>query len=173
MRQLTIVVAAIGSATLLAGCATAQGAGTPRPTSPSSTAPGATAPPAAAARPRACGWAITHGLSARTQVLEESKGSLTCFTEAAKACKPATITVENMGVDTGTRFQFTINAGGKPASCAVTETSQFYGVVTLPKKQPVYVTHGQVAAVTRTGVLLSYGRQHVLIPSVVTTFPAA
>jgi hypothetical protein len=159
MRQV-ITVAAIGAAALLTACGAAKGAASQGPSSP-----------APAKHPSSCGSAVTHGLSASTQVLLATKGVLSCFSAAAAACKPASIHMTVMGVDAGTNVVFTIDAGGKPASCAVTETSQFYMVPTPPKKEPVQVTHATVITVTSKGVLLSSEGQRILIPSAVTRYP--
>jgi hypothetical protein len=163
MRQVIIIIAAIGAAGLLTSCGAATGA-----VSQGTTSPGTPA------HPHDCGSAITHVLGPSTQVFTASAGALTCFSAAARACEPAAlIEVTLMGVDSGTKDVFTIDAGGTPKACAVTETSQFYMVPPPPTQSPAQVAHGKVAGVTSAGVTLSVAGQTFLIPSSVTTHPTS
>ena len=69
--------------------------------------------PRAAALPRpSCGSEVTHHLDGGTRLLGADPGALTCFSAAARKCRPASIEVTEMGVDTGTDYVFTIEPGG-------------------------------------------------------------
>jgi hypothetical protein len=108
-----------------------------------------------------CGSATARSVDASTVVTMADPGALTCFSGAARACRPAAVQIVAQGVDAGTTYVFKIDSGGK--ACQVTESSQTY---VAPGR------HGQVRSVTcdRTGVtdvgvVLACDGQDVLIPS--------
>ena len=117
-----------------------------------------------------CGRAVTHGVTASTQVLSlQPADSLRCFTAAARHCTRASLRVTDMGVDAGTDDVFTITpAAGAPSSCAVTEASQVYSANFGGSTSPVQTTHCTVTAVASKGVTLSCAGQPILIPATVT-----
>jgi hypothetical protein len=118
----------------------------------------------AATLPRAsCGRAVTHLLDSSTQSLRADPGALSCFSTAARRCSPASIAVTEMGVDAGTTYLFTIEPSGTP--CQVSELSQGYGWSGGYRSGPVVSMPCHLAAVTGTGVMLSCGRDNVLIPA--------
>jgi hypothetical protein len=118
------------------------------------------------AAPPSCGSAWTHFVNADTQFLRADRGALTCFAAAAGQCRPASIHVTEIGVDTGTYYTFTIKPGGTP--CQVTELSQYYSANGGGSQGPVITTACLRTAVTSAGVVLSCGGQDVLIPAKVT-----
>jgi hypothetical protein len=113
-----------------------------------------------------CGSAWTHFVNSATQLFGADHGALTCFNTAARECRPASIHVTEMGVDTGTDFTFTIKSGG--SSCQVTEQSQYYSANGGGSHGPVVITACHRTAVTSRGVSLTCGGQAVLIPAKVT-----
>jgi hypothetical protein len=112
-----------------------------------------------------CGSAVTHGLSAATQLLSAGNGSLSCFQTAARHCRPASLAVTEMGTDTGTNYVFTVEPGG--AGCPVTELSQPYSANFGGSQGTITTTHCRVAAVTAAGVTLGCGTQDLLVPATV------
>ena len=117
-----------------------------------------------AALPEAkCGSAVTHFLTAGTQLLSARHGALTCFATAARRCRAASLGVTEMGVDTGTNFVFTIDPGGSP--CRVTETSQGYSANFGGSTGPLVTRLCRLTGVTGAGVTLRCGGQTVLIPA--------
>ena len=116
-----------------------------------------------ASPPAACGSAWTHGLNGQTQLLGADHGALTCFDAAARACKPASLHVTDIGVDTGTDYTFTIESGGP--SCRVTEQSNFFSANGGGSTGPVTTTSCLRTAATGEGVLLSCAGQDVLVPA--------
>lgn len=129
-----------------------------------------------------CGSAVTHVLSASTQLLRADPGALTCFTTAARACKAAGLHVIVMGVDTGTRWVFAITSGGVPGRCAVTAYSQHYSATNIGglfSKSPggwvqaVTSVTCQETAVTSKGVTLECPGQAIMIPATVSAVPLA
>jgi hypothetical protein len=143
---------------VLAGCA--AGAATTVPSRQPTPAKPTTMPHAS------CGIAVTHGLSAATQILSAGKGALNCFLVAARDCKTASIGVTEMGVDTGTNHVFAIEPGGK--GCAVTEFSQDYSANFGGSHGKLGSTQCTVAAVSGGGVTLACAGEKVLIPATVT-----
>jgi hypothetical protein len=121
-----------------------------------------------------CGSAVTHGVTASTQVLGlQPASSLRCFTAAARHCTHASLLVTDMGTDTGTDDLFTITtAAGAPSTCAVTEASQGYSANFGGSTSPVQTTHCTIATVARQGVTLSCAGQPILIPAAVTRLAA-
>lgn len=118
----------------------------------------------AAALPRpSCGSGVTHHLDGGTQLLGADPGALTCFSTAARGCRPASIEVTEMGVDTGTYYVFTIEPGG--TACQVTELSQDYSANFGGSAGPVSAISCRRTAVSRRGVALRCGGQDVLIPA--------
>jgi hypothetical protein len=134
------VVIAAGACALLAAWQITQPAGLPR---------------------ASCGQAVTHDLGASTQILSADPGALRCFGSAAGGCRPASIEITQMGVDSGTRYVLTIGPGG--AACQVSGLSQDYGGPGW--KGPVRAVPFRLAAVTGQGVMLRCGGQAVLIPA--------
>jgi hypothetical protein len=126
-----------------------------------------------AARPVSCGSTWTHSVSGHMQLLGADHGALTCFDAAVRACKPASLHVIDMGVDTGTDYVFTIEGGanegganeGGAASCRVTEASNFYSANGGGSTGPVTTTSCLRTAVTGAGVSLSCAGQDLLIPA--------
>jgi hypothetical protein len=116
------------------------------------------APPAAN-----CGSAWTHAVNGQTHLLQADRGALTCFDTAARACKPASLHVTEIGVDTGYDDVFTIESGGP--SCRVSEQSNFYSANGGGSTGPVTTTSCVRTAVTGAGVSLSCAGQDVLIPA--------
>ena len=113
-----------------------------------------------------CGGAVTHSLSAATQLLSADKGALTCFGNAARHCTTASLAVTEMGVDAGTHYVFTLAPDGK--TCQVTELSQGYSANFGGSAGPVATTPCQLARTTGAGVTLDCAGQAVLIPAAVT-----
>src|SRR5262249_24304593 len=113
-----------------------------------------------------CGSAVSHGLSAATQILSAGKGTLTCFQGAARAWKDGSIAVTEMGVDTGTNHVFSIEPGGK--GCAVSELSQSYSANFGGWQGKIGTTRCTVTAVNGGGVTLACAAEKVLIPATVT-----
>jgi len=116
-----------------------------------------------AAPTASCGSAWTHAVNGQTHLLGADRGALTCFDTAARACKPASLHVTELGVDTGYDYVFTIESGG--ASCRVTESSNFYSANGGGSTGPVTTTSCLRTAVTGGGVSLSCAGQDVLIPA--------
>ncbi len=116
------------------------------------------APPAAR-----CGSAVTHFVTADTQIFAARRGALTCFATAARHCRAASLSVTAVGVDTGSHYVFTIAPGGSP--CRVTETSQFYSANGGGSQGPLVTRSCRMAGVTGQGVTLTCGGQTVLIPA--------
>jgi hypothetical protein len=120
------------------------------------------------APPASCGSTWTHSVSGQTQLLGADHGALPCFDAAVRACKPASLHVIDMGVDTGTDYVFTIEGStsqGAGASCRVTEASNFYSANGGGSTGPVTTTSCQRTAVTSAGVSLTCAGQDVLIPA--------
>jgi hypothetical protein len=118
----------------------------------------------AATLPQAsCGTATTHFINGETQFFRADPGALTCFSAAVRACRAASIRVDAMGVDTGTRYVFTIEPGG--AACQVTELSQDYWASFGGGRSRVSARPCRRTAVTGRGVSLSCDGQDVLIPA--------
>ena len=112
-----------------------------------------------------CGSAVTHRVDGGTQVLTADPGALTCFAAAARGCRPASVEVVEMGVDTGTTYVFVIERDG--AACQVTELAQDYSANFGGSTGPVNAVTCLRTAVTGRGVTLTCGGQDVLIPSAV------
>ena len=156
-------VVLLAGVAVLAGCAAQPSARTV----PSAQRTHATPTPLPTALPHAsCGAAVTHGLSAATQILSADKGTLNCFHVAARDCKTASIAVTEMGVDTGTHHVFAIEPGGK--GCAVTELSQSYSANFGGSHGKVGSTRCSVATISGGGVTLACAGEKVLIPATVT-----
>jgi len=113
-----------------------------------------------------CGAAWTHFVNSDSQFFGADHGTLTCFNTAARECRPATIHVTEMGVDTGTDLTFTIKPGG--TSCQVIEQSQYYSANGGGSHGPVLTTACHRTTVTSRGVSLTCSGQAVLIPAKVT-----
>ena len=118
-----------------------------------------------------CGSATTHLVDRDTQVLAADPGALTCFGAAARACRPASVEVDEMGTDTGTTYLFAIGRGG--TACQVTELSQDYSANFGGSTGPVTAVTCRGTAVTGRGVTLTCAGQEVLIPSAVSSRPLA
>lgn len=110
-----------------------------------------------------CGSASTHFLTSDTQFLSADPGALTCFVRAARECRPASLGVNEMGVDTGTDYVFTVEPGG--TSCQVTELRQDYSANFGGSQGAVSTVPCRRTAVTGKGIGLSCGGQDVLIPA--------
>jgi hypothetical protein len=110
-----------------------------------------------------CGSAVTHGVDGDTQLLSADPGALSCFSAAARVCKPGSIEVTEMGVDTGTDYVFTIEPGG--TTCRVTEVSQAYSANFGGSHGQARTTPCRRTAVTGTGVTLSCDGRDVFIPA--------
>ena len=110
-----------------------------------------------------CGSAVTHFLTAHTQVITARHGALTCFVTAARHCRAASLAVTEMAVDTGTHVVFTIKPGGSP--CQVTETSQNYSVNFGGSHGPRVTRSCRLTGATSAGATLRCGAQTVLIPA--------
>jgi hypothetical protein len=110
-----------------------------------------------------CGSASTHAVNGQTHLLSADRGALTCFDTAARACKPVSLHVTELGVDTGTDYVFTIESGG--ATCRVTEASNFYSANGGGSTGPVTATSCLRTTVTGEGVSLNCAGQDVLIPA--------
>lgn len=153
MRPLTTIAAGVCAAALIAGGALAGC--------------GASQPGASGQVPKlprvSCGAATTRFLDERTELLSADPGALPCFDAAVRSCRPASITVTTMGVDAGTRYVFGIEAGTHP--CQVIEQRQFYIISGGPHHGPVTTVACQRAVATASGVTLTCGTQHFLIPS--------
>ena len=116
--------------------------------------------------PVSCGETWTHSVSGQTQLLGADHGALTCFDAAVRACKPASLHVIDMGVDTGTDYVFTVEGGTEGGgTCRVTEASNFYSANGGGSTGPVTTTSCLRTAVTSAGVSLSCAGQDVLIPA--------
>jgi hypothetical protein len=113
-----------------------------------------------------CGSAITHFLTADTQILSADRGALTCFVLAARHCRPASLQVTVMGTDTGTQYLFRIDPGS--SSCRVTEQRQDYSANFGGSRGQVTTLPCRLIAVSITGVMLESGGREVLIPATVT-----
>src|SRR5215469_10675255 len=81
-----------------------------------------------------CGSAVTHFLTGHTQFLSANPGSLDCFVHAARECRPASIAITEMGVDSGTDDVFIITPA-KP--CQVIEQRQDYSANFGGSQSPV------------------------------------
>jgi len=108
-----------------------------------------------------CGSATARSVDASTVVTTADPGALTCFYNAARACRPASVQIVARGVDAGTDYVFKVDSGGK--ACRVTESSQTY--VEPARHGPVRSVTCDRTGVTDVGVTLSCGGQDVLIPS--------
>jgi hypothetical protein len=123
-----------------------------------------------------CGSAVTSAFTGGAPFIVGSAdhGSLACFTAAARACKPASILIVEVQVDTGTDELFGIDRGGQPGRCPVTVLEQPYSMELGKYKVPggnyvgdITTTHCRVASVTAAGVLISCAGQPVIIPPTV------
>jgi hypothetical protein len=110
-----------------------------------------------------CGSAWTFFLTGHTQLLGADHGALSCFITAARECKSASLSVTEMGVDTGTHFVFRIEPGTTP--CQVTEDSRSYSANLGGSQGPVSTVSCHRTAVTSTGTMLSCRGREVLIPA--------
>ena len=156
-------VALLAGVAVLAGCAASSARTVPNVRHTHTTTP----TPTPRALPHAsCGAAVTHGLSAATQILSADKGTLNCFHVAARDCKTASIAVTVMGVDTGTNHVFAIEPGGK--GCAVTELSQSYSANFGGSHGKIGSTPCSVTGISGGGVTLACAGEKVLIPAAVT-----
>ena len=135
------------------------------------TGPHATAMPVTVLPKASCGSAATHRVDGDTQLLAADPGALTCFGAAARGCRPASIEVHEIGVDTGTTYVFAIGRGG--TACQVTELSQYYSANFGGSTGPVTAMACRRTAVTGRGVTLACAGQNVLIPSAVSASPPA
>lgn len=113
-----------------------------------------------------CGTAVTHSLNDSTQVLSADHGSLSCFETAARHCEAGSLAITEMGVDTGTRYVFTIAPSA--AGCQVTELSQSYSANFGGSQGKVTSAQCRVAAATAAGVTLGCDGRDVLVPAQVT-----
>lgn len=165
LATLTVTVAVAALAGCAAGAATAGPGGQPTPTTKHTPAKTPTGRPTALPK-ASCGSAVTHGLSAATQILSADKGALNCFHVAARDCKTASLEVTEMGVDTGTNHVFAIEPGGK--GCTVTRLSQLYSANFGGSHGKIGSTRCSVAAISGGGVTLACDGQKVLIPATVT-----
>ena len=117
-----------------------------------------------AALPHAsCGSASTHFLTGRTRLLHADHGALACFITAARNCRPGSLGVTELGVDTGTRYVFAIEPGQAP--CRVSELRQGYSANFGGSQDAVSTVPCRRAAITRSGVTLTCGHRDVLIPA--------
>ena len=122
---------------------------------------------AQATLPRAtCGGAVTHDLSAATQLLSADRGALACFGNAARHCTAASLAVTSIGIDAGTDYVFSVTPGGKP--CQVTELSQGYSANFGGSTGPVVTAGCLLTGPAGPDVALDCGGQHLLIPATVT-----
>jgi len=112
---------------------------------------------------QSCGSAWTFFLTGHTKLLGADHGALSCFIVAARECRSASLSVTEMGVDTGTHFVFRIEPGTTP--CQVTEDSRSYSANGGGSQGPVSTVSCHRTAVTRTGTMLSCGGREVLIPA--------
>ena len=101
--------------------------------------------------------------TSHTQLLGADPGALTCFVRAARECRPASLGVTELGVDTGTEYVFIIEPG--KASCQVTEQRQDYSANFGGSQGAVSTVPCRRTAVTRGGVALRCGGRDVLIPA--------
>ena len=106
-----------------------------------------------------CGWI---GSNASGEFDSQDPGALTCFSAAAQACKPGSIGVHELGADTTTNEVFSIAPGGAP--CQVTETNQTY-FASGDHTGTVTTESCHISAVTGSGVSLSCGGEHFLVPA--------
>ena len=114
-----------------------------------------------------CGTSATHNLGGVTQILSDDAGALGCFSAAARACKPASLEVTEIGVDAGAKYVFAIRRSSSP--CLLTELSQSYGYAggSLSTGR-IFSVPCRRTAVTAFGIMLSCARHDVLIPAAVT-----
>ena len=154
LATLTVTVAVAA----LAGCA--AGAATAGPSRQPTHAKTTVLPHAS------CGSAVTHGLSAATQILSADKGALNCFHVAARDCKTASLAVTEMGVDTGTDHVFVVEPGGN--GCTVTRLSQLYSANFGGSHGKIGSTRCSVATISGGAVTLVCDGEKVLIPATVT-----
>lgn len=160
-RTISMIMVAVSCALATAcGSATHTSAGN---TSTGNTGTGNTGTGNRTTLPRAtCGSVTTHGLDDPTLLLRADPGALTCFNTAARACKPASIRMQLMGVDTSNTYVFAIASGA--ADCTVTAMSQGYSANTQ-HSTAVTTTSCHLTAATASGVRLSCAGQDILIPS--------
>jgi hypothetical protein len=109
---------------------------------------------------------MTHRVDNDTTIIAADPGALTCFDTAARGCRPASIRVVEMGVDTGTTYVFGIESGS--AACAVAELTQSYSANFGGSTSQVSSLTCRRTAVTGRGVTLTCSGQNVLIPATVT-----
>ena len=117
-----------------------------------------------------CGQAVTHLLGADTTMLSAGKGALSCFTSAMRRCAHASLSVNEMGADVGTVYQFDVRAGTAP--CQVTELSQGYTMEFpsfegFPSYSPIASENCRLRRLTAAGATLSCPDGAVLIPATV------
>ncbi len=110
-----------------------------------------------------CGSAATHFLTSHTQLVRADPGSLACFVQAARDCRPASIGVTELGEDSGTNYVFIITPA-RP-SCQVTEQRQDYSANFGGSHGPVSTLPCRRIAVTLSGITLSCGGRDVLLPA--------
>jgi hypothetical protein len=110
-----------------------------------------------------CGTIRTHPSSDGIAPFTAPPGTLTCFDTAARECRAAGIAVDEMGVDTGTGYEFVIGPGGTP--CRVTELIQDYAASNGGSDSPVSSTPCRVATITGKGVTIACGDAYTLIPA--------
>ena len=81
--------------------------------------------------------------------------------QQARECRPASLGVNELGVDTGTDYVFIIGPG--KTSCQVTEQRQDYSAKFSGSQDAVSTVPCRRTAVTRSGVAPDYGGRDVLI----------
>ena len=97
-------------------------------------------------------------------IITAGPGALTCFNTAAHRCEPASITVIERGIDSGTAYVFGVEP--RSATCAATELNQDYSV--RGDASQVGPLSCLMTAVNSTGITLACPDHTVLIPAIVT-----
>jgi len=112
-----------------------------------------------------CGSTVTHMLSSATKLLSAGPGALACFDAAARSCRPASLTVTEMGTDDGADDVFVVKPGG--GACQVTEFSQSWSANFGGSHSAVTSINCRLVAIAAPGVTLNCGGQQLLIPATV------
>lgn len=118
------------------------------------------------ALPRAsCGSAVTHVLNGDTKALDASPNALSCFQEAARACRSASIRVTESKIDWGSDHLLTVERGKRP--CHATMLSQEWSANSGGWRGQVTSAPCARVEVTGRGVVLSCAGGVYLVPAVV------
>jgi len=104
--------------------------------------------------------ATTGGLTGGTRLVSADPGALTCFTDAARACKSASIHIHQPDLQgAGTNYVFAVKRGTSPCQATEYDTTPGTGGVSITATSQCWGV-----SVTSGGVLLSCDGGPFLVP---------